>query len=291
MVPGNMEDLSGKIIMVTGATSGIGEETALELARRRATIILVGRSQARCEAAAARIKQDTGSSMVEYLVADLSSNAAIHQVARQFLDKHDRLDVLVNNAGSVFLIRRLSVDGIEMTFALNHMNYFILTLLLLEALKKSPAARIVNVSSNSHRGQRLDFDDLQLKKSYNVMKAYGRSKFANVLFTYELARRLVNFPITVNALHPGRVATRIWNKGGILNPLISVVMRSMAIPVEEGAKTVIYLASSPEVEGISGKYFTNCKAVPSDRATYDEAVAKRLWDASLQLSGLNDPTI
>jgi NAD(P)-dependent dehydrogenase (short-subunit alcohol dehydrogenase family) len=281
-----MANMNGKICMVTGATSGIGEATSLELARMGASVVLVGRNPSRCEASVARIKQETGNSSIEYLVADLSSMALVRQVVQQFQEKHKRLDVLVNNAGAAFLRRQVSVDGIEMTFALNHINYFLLTLLLLDTLKTSLPTRIVNVASDSHRGQKLDFDDLQIQKGYSVMKAYGRSKLANVLFTYELARRLNGTSVTVNALHPGTVATRIWEKGGPLNPLISLVMRRFTIPVEQGAKTVIYLASSPEVEGLTGEYFTDCKVVRSDPASYDQASAKRLWDISLKLTGL-----
>ena len=281
-----MTDMHGKICLVTGATSGIGEVTALELARLGASVALLGRSQARCKASVARIQQETGSSSVEYLVADLSSMAQVRQAAAQFLEKHNRLDVLVNNAGAVFLNRRLSVDGLEMTFALNHLSYFLLTLLLLDTLKACSPARIVNVSSDSHRGRRLDFNDLQNQKSYNVMKAYGRSKLANVLFTNELARRLHGTGVTANALHPGSVATRIWEKGGPLNPLIGLIMRRVSITPEQGARTSIYLATSSEVEGVTGKYFTHCKAVRSDPTSYDEAAAKRLWEASLKLAGL-----
>ena len=282
-----MEDMNGKTCLVTGATSGIGEVTALELARMGACVVLVGRSPDRCEASVARIKQATGSSSVEYLIADLSSLAQVRQAADQFKEKHSHLEVLVNNAGAVFLRRQLSSDGFEMTFALNHLSYFLLTILLLDTLKASAPARIVNVSSDSHRGQQLDFNDLQIQKSYGVMKAYGRSKLANMLFTYELSRRLNGASVTVNALHPGAVATRIWEKGGPLNPLISIVMRRFTIPVEKGAQTPIYLASSPDVEGVTGQYFTNCKAVRSDPASYDKASARRLWEMSLKMVGLS----
>ncbi len=281
-----MTDMHGKICLVTGATSGIGEVTALELARLGASVVLLGRSQARCEAALTRIQRETGSASVEYLLADLSSMAQVRQAAAQFLEKHSRLDVLVNNAGAVFLSRQLSADGIEMTFALNHLSYFLLTLLLLDTLKASSPSRIVNVSSDSHRGSLLDFDDLQNQKSYFVMKAYGRSKLANVLFSNELARRLDGNGVVTNALHPGRVSTRIWEKGGPLNPLIGLVMRRFSIPPEKGAKTMIYLASSLEVEGVTGKYFTKCRAVPSDPASYDQAAARQLWEISLKLTGL-----
>jgi retinol dehydrogenase 12 len=287
-----MTNMNGKICLVTGATSGIGEVTALELARMGASVTLVGRSRLRCEATAARIRQDIGTATLQYLVADLSSMAQVRQLAQQFIEKNNRLDVLVNNAGGVFLTRQLSVDGFEKTFALNHLNYFLLTLLLLEPLKASApatglAARIVNVASDSHRGQRLDFDHLQNERYYNVMKAYGRSKLANVLFTYELARRIRSYRITANALHPGAVATRIWEKAGPFNPLISAIMRRFTIPVDQGAQTTIYLASSPEVEGVNGQYFTDCKAGRSDPASYDEPAAKRLWNTSLEMVGLS----
>jgi NAD(P)-dependent dehydrogenase (short-subunit alcohol dehydrogenase family) len=273
--------------MVTGATSGIGAVTALELARLGGRVVIVGRSPERCEATVARIRQATGNPDVEYLLADLSSQAQIRSLARQFPEKYERLDVLVNNAGGVFLHRRVTVDGYEMTFALNHLNYFLLTLLLLDWLKASAPARIVNVASNSHRGKRLDFDDLQGEKRYNGMRAYGQSKLANVLFTYELARRLEGSGVTANALHPGFVYTEIWDTlNPWLRPLVAGVIRLVALPPEEGAKTSIYLATSPEVEGVNGKYFTLQKQVTSDPASYDEAAARLLWERSLQMVGL-----
>ncbi len=282
-----MMNMSGKTCVVTGATSGIGEVTTLELARMGASVIFLGRNPDRCKATQARITMNTGNTSVEYLVADFSSMAQVREAARHLLEKHTRLDVLINNAGAVFLHHQKSVDGYEMTFALNHLSYFLFTLLLLDALKASSPARIVNVSSDSQRGRRLDFNDLQNKKSYNVMKAYGRSKLANMLFTYELARRLEGSGVTANALHPGAVATRIWQRGGPLNPLISLIMRRVSLTPEQGAETTIYLASSPEVEGVTGKYFVKCKAVRSDPASYDEATAKQLWETSLHLVGLS----
>jgi NAD(P)-dependent dehydrogenase (short-subunit alcohol dehydrogenase family) len=286
-----MANMKGKYCLVTGATSGIGEVTALELARMGACVTIIGRSLARCEATAARIKQETGNATVQYLVADLASMAQVRQAAQQYIEKNNRLDVLVNNAGAVFLRRQLSIDGYEMTFALNHLSYFLLTLLLLEPLKASApatdlAARVVNVASDSHRGQRLDFNNLQNTRFYNLMSAYGRSKLANVLFTYELARRVNTFKITANVLHPGVVATRIWKIGGLLNPLITAILRPVTITPEQGAQTSIYLACSPDVEGVTGEYFTDCKAVRSDPASYDGSAAKTLWDTSLEMVGL-----
>ena len=248
--------MNGKVCLITGATAGIGYVTALEIARMGASVTLLGRSQQKCEASLKAIQQETGNPHVEYLLADLSSQAQIRSAADKFHARHDHLDVLVNNAGGFNLTRKLSVDGIEMTFAVNHLAYFLLTLLLLDALKSSPSARVINVSSGSHYGEHLDFNDLQLKRFYNPMQAYGRSKLANILFTYELARRLQGTQVTSNALTPGMVATEIWTKvNRFLTPLINPVIRRIGQTPLEGAQTSIYLATSPDVEGISGKYY------------------------------------
>ncbi len=275
-----------KTCLVTGATSGIGEVTARELARGGTRVIVVGRDPQRCAATVEHIKGETGNSEVEYLVADLSSQADIRGLADVFLERHKRLDVLVNNAGAVFLRRQESIDGIEKTFALNHLSYFLLTNLLLDTLKASTPSRIVNVSSNSHYGSALDFDDLQSVKRYRSMKVYGRSKFANVLFTYELARRLEGTGVTVNALHPGFVRTNMGKNNGWLVRLLAPVWQISAISTEEGARTSIFLASSPEVEGMTGKFFVQEKVVRSDPATYDETSAKRLWEISAEIIDL-----
>lgn len=284
----NAQSLSGKTIMVTGATAGIGEVTALELARKGATVILVSRNPEKCAAIAERIQQETGNHKIDYFSADLSSQTQIRQMVDQFRSKYDRLDVLVNNAGGVFVTRKFSVDGIETTFALNHLSYFLLTNLLLDTIKASAPARIVNVSSNGHFDSALNFDDLQLERGYAPLKAYGRSKFANVLFTYELARCLDGLGVTANVLHPGLVQTDIaksasWWLG--LGWKLFLRFRKGLTP-EEGALTSIYLASSPHVEAITGKYFAKQKAISSDPATYDEAVARRLWEISAQMVGL-----
>ena len=253
------------------------------------TTLLIGRNQAKCEAVVKLIQQESGNPSVEYLLADLSSQAQIRAAAAKFTARYDHLDVLVNNAGGVSLRRKLSLDGIEMTFALNHLAYFLLTNLLIEALKNSPAARVVTVSSGSHYGAHLDFDNLQLAKSYSIYRAYGQSKLANVLFSYELARRLAGTPVTSNALSPGMVATDIWKKvNPILTPLINPVIRRMGQTPLQGAQTSIYLATSPEVEGVSGKYFADCKPVRTSEASYDLESARRLWELSLQLTGLKD---
>jgi NAD(P)-dependent dehydrogenase (short-subunit alcohol dehydrogenase family) len=278
--------LTSQIILVTGATSGIGAVTALELARLGATVIVVGRNESRCRETVQSITHKTGNEATDYLLADLSSQSDIRRLAAEFLSRYERLDVLVNNAGAYFFRRQKSVDGLEMTFALNHLSYFLLTNLLLDTLKASAPARVINVSSNAHYGNPLDFDDLQGKKNYGLMTVYGRSKFANVLFTYELARRLEGSGVTANALHPGFVRTNIGKNNGWYMRLIMPLATISGIKPEEGARTSIYLASSPEVEGVTGKFFTKCQETPSDPATYNEDDARRLWEISADLTDL-----
>ena len=277
----------GKSCMVTGATAGIGQVTARELAQQGATVIVVGRNRGKSEATVNEIKQQTGNANVEFLLADLSVQKDVHQLAEQFKRKHQRLHVLVNNAGAIFLRRQESADGIELTFALNHLNYFLLTNLLLDTLKASAPARIVNVSSRAHqRVAGLNFDDLQSRKWYFAQRVYGQSKLANVLFTYELARRLEGTGVTANALHPGFVATRFATNNGWLTQLARPVLDRFALTAEEGAQTMIYLATSPEVEGVTGKYFVKEKAVPSSPVSYDRAAASRLWQISAEMTAL-----
>jgi NAD(P)-dependent dehydrogenase (short-subunit alcohol dehydrogenase family) len=280
----SMGMMDGKICIVTGATAGIGYYTALEIARKGGSVIIVGRNDTKCIETAHSLEEASGNNPVDYLIADLSSQAQIHSLADEFYRRFNHLDVLVNNAGGFFMRRKLSVDGLEMTFALNHLAYFLLTMLLLDALKASPKARIVNVSSGSHLHQHIDFNDLQLASFYNPIKAYGRSKFANILFTYELSRHLIGSNITANALTPGMVATDIWKKvNRWLTPLINPVMQRIAQTPLEGAQTSIYLATSPDMEGVTGKYFANQRPIPSDPGTYDLEAAQKLWQMSLGL--------
>jgi NAD(P)-dependent dehydrogenase (short-subunit alcohol dehydrogenase family) len=284
-----MAQMDGKVVLVTGATNGIGKVTALELATMGAAVVVVGRNAAKTQAVVEEIKTLSGIPQVEGLVADLSVMNQVRRLADEFKARYNRLDVLVNNAGAVFSQRRETEDGYEMTFALNHLNYFLLTNLLLDLLKASAPSRIINVSSDAHRMPRgLNFDDLQRKNRYSLMgfAAYGDSKLANVLFTYELARRLQGTGVTANAVHPGSVATGFaHNTPGFLNRVMGLVDRFSLTP-EQGARTMIYLASSPEVEGVSGKYFDKSKAVPSSKASYDEEAARRLWEISEQITGL-----
>ena len=277
-------DLNGKICLITGATAGIGEVTARRLAGMGAAVTIVGRSSERAAATVARIKAATGAT-VEILIADLSSQADIHRLANEFLARYNRLDVLVNNAGAVFNRRLESVDGIEMTWALNHMSYFLLTNLLLGALRAAAPSRIINVASDAHSGEQINFDDPQFKANYNGWRAYGQSKLANILFTVELARRLDGTGVTANALHPGFVASNFGkNNGGLFGILIGLAQRVAAISPEAGAETTVYLASTPEVAGVSGQYFDKCRAVEPSAAGQDRAAAARLWEISEALA-------
>jgi retinol dehydrogenase 12 len=280
--------MRGKTCLVTGATAGIGEVTARELARRGASVVLVSRSADRCTATVTAIQRETGNPSVTFLQADLSSQAEVRNVAQELLNRHAHLHVLINNAGALFAPRRESVDGIEMTLALNHLGYFLLTNLLLERIKASAPARIVNVSSDAHQWvKRFNFDDPQAKVTYPAFGSYARSKLANLLFSYELARRLEGTGVTVNALHPGFVASNFTAGNGAIGWVFRRFAEVFAISTEEGAKTSIYLATSPEVEGVSGGYYVKQKAILSSPASRDEQAARRLWDLSEKLSGMS----
>jgi len=282
----NNATMVGRTCMITGASSGIGRATALELARMGADLVLVCRDRGRADATVAEIRTSTGNSRVEVVIADLSSQQAIRQLARDYLATDRPLHVLINNAGVVNLRRTLTVDGIETVFAVNHLAYFLLTNVLLDRLKESAPARIVNVASEAHRFGVLNFDDLGGERSYRTMRIYGQSKLANILFTYELARRLHGTGVTVNSLHPGAVATGLGKNNGSWAKVVIAMLRPFFRTPESGAATSIYLASSPQVDGISGKYFRNCKETRSSQASYDMAAASRLWELSTQMTGL-----
>ena len=283
----NSADLMhGKICVVTGATSGIGLVTAQVLARQGATLIVIARNAERGAATVSRIQQETGNSAVELMVADLSVQAQVRQLASEIQHRFARLDILVNNAGAFFSRRQPSQDGLEMTFALNHLAYFLLTNLLLDSLKAADSARIVNVSSEAHRRAQLDFSDLQGQHRYSGWSAYARSKLANILFTYELARRLAGTGIVTNALHPGFVATNFGRNNRSITAALFRILQLAAISPEEGARTIIYLASSPAVKGITGEYFVKQQAVRSSQVSYDRAAAERLWQVSAELTRL-----
>jgi len=282
----SVKNMKDKLCLVTGATSGIGLVAARELARRGARLILVGRDAARCTAAVRHIEAETGSGQIETLLADLSSQRQIRELARQFTERYNRLDVLVNNAGGLWLERRLTEDGLEMTFAVNHLAYFLLTHLLRETLRAGAPARVVNVASAAHRRSTLDLTDLQGAREYGGWQAYCRSKLANILFTYELARRWQGKGVTANCLHPGWVATGFGSGNGWRGRLLKGVAKLFAIGAEAGAETTVYVASGAELAEVSGKYFDKCRPVSSSPASYDEETARQLWRISEQLTGV-----
>ena len=279
--------LKGKTCLVTGATSGIGRVTALALAAKGAELIVVGRNHQKAEDTIRRIRSETGNESVQYLLADFSDLQEVRELAAVVKNRYSRLDVLVNNAGAFFNTRRETPYGVEMTFLVNHLAPFLLTNLLLETIQGSAPARIVNVSSDAHKYDTMNFDDLGFTRGYFGMKAYARSKLANVLFTYELARRLAGSGVTVNAVNPGHVATDIWRTNfPIIGPALKWVMGLFALTPEEGADTSIYLASSPAVEGVTGRYFARRECVQSSPLSHDVEVSLRLWELSASLTAI-----
>ena len=282
--------MTGKTCLVTGATSGIGRVTALELAHMGAKVVIAGRDPAKCALTAADIQEESCNPDVAFLVADLSSQEDIRRLAEEFKEQHQRLDVLVNNAGAINMSRRKSVDGIEMTFALNHLSYFLLTNLLLDVLVESVPARVVNVASAVHEKAKIDLFDIHAPRHYSGFRAYSRSKLCNLFFTYELARRLEGTGVTANALHPGLVATNILTNNGILGRFLNMLLGVRGISVEAGALKTVYAASSPEMEGVSGKYLDKMQVVRSSARSFDEAQAAALWELSASLTGLQPET-
>src|SRR5918994_2126569 len=276
--------MDGKVCLITGATSGIGRATAMGLASMGASVVMVGRDRGRGEAAMADIKEKSGNASVDLMLADISSQEELRRLADEFKEAYAQLDVLINDAGLFRSKRITTADGIEMTFAVNHLAYFLLTNLLLDVLKASAPSRIVNVSSGEQRNATIDFDNLQGENGYKGAKAYSQSKLANVLFTYELARRLEGTGVSANCLHPGVVGTNLGSGvSGVFGFTVRALTPLMKSP-EKGAETPIYLASSPEVEGASGAYFVKKAEARSSDASHDESTAKRLWEASAELT-------
>jgi NAD(P)-dependent dehydrogenase (short-subunit alcohol dehydrogenase family) len=276
--------MAGKVIVITGATSGIGEVAADRLAAKGARILFVARDHARGEATLKHLRAIAHGAEHRVFYADLSRLSEMKRVAAEIADSEPRIDVLVNNAGALFNSRKLTEDGLETTFALNHMAYFVVTNLLRGRL--APGARIVSTASDAHKGARLDFSDLQSARHYSGYAAYGRSKLCNILFTRELARRLAGTGITANCLHPGFVATRFGDQSGGVMSLGIRAAKTFAITPEQGAETIVYLACSPDVAEASGGYYVKCKpATPTPEARNDTD-AKRLWDISAELSGI-----
>ena len=279
--------MQGKTIVITGATSGIGQVAAEELAGMGARLVLVARDKGRAAATLERLKARRQETAHRVHYADLSRLAEVRRVAADIAAAEPRIDLLLNNAGALFGTRNVTEDGLELTFATNHMAYFLLTLGLRERLVSSAPARIVNTASGAHRGAQLDFSDLQTSRGYAGFGAYQRSKLCNILFTRELARRLAGTGVTANCFHPGFVATRFGDQSGGLGALAIRLAKIMALSPADGAKTLVHLAASPEVEAVTGAYFYRLQpAVPSAAAQDDEA-ARRLWTESEKLAGLS----
>lgn len=278
----------GKVCLVTGASSGIGKVTASELADMGATVVMLCRSRTKGEAVQAEIKEASGNAHVDLIVADLSDLSEVRRAAHEFTQKYSRLHVLINNAGGINAERKVTSDGLEATFVTNYLAPFLLIHLLLDVLKSSAPARIVNVSAPAQRIGKIDFADLQAEHHYNALKAYSQAKLALMYLTYELAERLKGTDITVNAVDPGHVVSH-FNRGtrGLMHVAAEVIYFFDGISPEQGAQTILYLATSPDVERVSGKYFANCKPIPSSKRSYDVAVRRRLWKVSATLAGLS----
>lgn len=280
-----------KTCLVTGATQGVGKETALQLARKGAQVVIVGRSKTRTAATVEWIKKETGNDHVEFLVADLSSQQEVRALAGEFMQTHNRLDILINNAGGIFSARQHTVDGFELTWALNHLAYFTLTLELLELLKDSSPSRIINVSSGLHAKGEIDFDDLQFENGYKAMTAYRRSKLANILFTYTLARRLAGTGVTANCLTPGVTATGFGHNNKGLFKIAMTMARPFMKSASKGAETSVYLATSQALNNVSGKYFEDCRPAASSDLSHDTQLQDRLWNVSLEaVSRFSEPS-
>jgi NAD(P)-dependent dehydrogenase (short-subunit alcohol dehydrogenase family) len=278
--------MHGKVVVITGATSGIGRIAAEAMAAQGARIVLVARDPSRAERTLERLRAVGPQVAHQAHIADLSSLGDTRQVGEKIAAQEPRIDVLINNAGNIHARRALTADGLERTFALNHMAYLVLTHVLRERLLAASPARIVNTASDAHRGNSLDFDDLQMEKSYRALTAYGRSKLANILFTRELARRLAGTGVTANCLHPGFVATGLGQRGtGFFGAMVRLAMVFAGNP-ERGAKTIVHLAASPDVATATGGYYVDCREARPSRAAQDDAAAGRLWEESVRLARL-----
>jgi retinol dehydrogenase 12 len=284
--------MKGKVCVITGGTDGIGKAAAYGLALQGARLLVHGRDPDKGARAVAELKARSGNPAIEFLQADFSSLEEVRRLAAAITERAPRIDVLVNNAGSIYVKRALSKDGYEMTFAVNHLAPFLLTHLLVDALKAGGQSRIVTTASNAHRSAKMAFDDLQITRKYSPMRAYGVSKLANILFTRALAKRLQDTAVTATCLHPGFVRTNFGgNNTADISPLfkaIFLVVARFARTPEKGAETVIYLASSPEVQGANGGYYFNCNPIAPTKEAQDDGVAERLWQVSEQLVGIAD---
>ena len=278
--------MGGKVVLITGGTSGIGKATATALASMGANVVVTGRNEERGRKASEEIRAESGNDRVELMLADLAVQTEVRQLAKQFEERHDRLDVLINNAGLIQSKRTETTDGIETTLAVNHLAPFLLTNLLLDLLKKSVPSRIITVASNAQRWGKIDLDDLQSKRRYRGFRVYGMTKLANIMFTYELAERLEGTGVTANCIHPGGVNTNFGkNNRGPMTLLFRLMKPFMRTP-EQGADTLVYLAASPDVDGMTGRYLSDRKVMSSSEESYDENLRKKLWAASEELTGL-----
>ncbi|MFW9800860.1 MAG: SDR family oxidoreductase [Candidatus Thorarchaeota archaeon] len=283
----DVSNMNGKVCIVTGSNSGIGKETALALAELDATVVMVVRNAERGEAARSDIVDKTKRNRIDLMLCDLSSLDSIRQFAKEFVAKHDRLDVLINNAGAAYHKRQVTIDGFEQTLAVNYIGPFLLTHELLPVLKASAPSRVINLTSGIHFRAKVDFEDLQNERKYRGMSAYGDAKLMVVMHTYELARRLEGTGVSVNVVHPGFAATNMGSSmGGLRNKIMFKMVRPLQISPREGAETSVYVASSTEVEGMTGKYFAKKQEQRSSEASYDEEAQKRLWHVTEQLLGL-----
>jgi len=278
--------MGGKTALITGGTSGIGKATAVALAAMGANVVVVGRNPERGEAAVEEIKAQSHSGSVELMLADLSVQAEVRGLAEEFLGSYDRLDVLANNAGLVQSNRTETPDGIETTLAINHLAPFLLTNLLIERLEHSSPSRVITVSSEAQRWGNMDFEDMQSRRKYRGFPVYGMTKLANIMFTFELTERLGGTGVSANCLHPGSVGTNFGqNNRGPMGLFFKTFKPFMRSP-EQGADTLIWLSFSPEVEGVSGKYFSDRKEIEAKKVAYDPAARRRLWEISEDLTGL-----
>jgi NAD(P)-dependent dehydrogenase (short-subunit alcohol dehydrogenase family) len=269
-------DIKNKIVLITGATDGIGRETAYQLAKKKAIIIIHGIDLSKLKKTADEIKKGTGNNNMDFIKGDLSSLNEIKEMSNRIKERYDKIDILINNGGLFSHDKRLSVDGFELTFAVNYLSHFYLTFLLFDIIKKIPQARIINVSSMAHSSD-LDFNNIQGEEKYSGYTAYSYSKLLNILFTFELAEKTKNSGITVNCLHPGVINTKLLREGWGLG----------GDSVSEGAKTTVYLASSNDVNGITGKYFTNSSVSEPAQISYDKEIRKKVWQLSEKLLGIN----
>ena len=278
--------MDGKVVLITGGTSGIGKAAATALAGMGAEVVVTGRNRQKSEDAVEEIRHESGNQKVSFLLADLAVQAEVRRLAEEFEASHDRLDVLVNNAGLYKARRTETPDGIEMTLAVNHLAPFLLTNLLLDLLKKSAPSRVINVSSEAERWGKIDLDDLQSERRYRGFPVYGKSKLANIMFTYELAERLRGTGVTVNCMHPGSVNTNMGRSERGLGILLFRAFKPFMRSPEKGADTLVYLAASPDVEGVTGRYFNDREVTESSEESYDRTLRKKLWEASEELTGL-----